>query len=192
MGKHCISLNDLPPQGVAVTLDEPSLWDGPLNEFHMECRVTEPLRAQLTLLPMQGGCLVRGTLTGAVVQRCDRCAEDAPTTIAHSIETFESLHGPEDLLSEDEEDETVDTDPSDHIRVEKGVPMLDLASLCWEEFMLALPLRPLCSVQCKGLCSQCGANLNAAPCGCAEEKGDPRLAVLRNLKVKTPGNTSGK
>lgn len=191
MGTHIISLNDIPSQGCSITLDDPAIWADPLNEFHMECRVTEPLRAELTLLPMQGGCLVRGTLTGAVVQPCDRCAEDAPTVLRHSIETFESLHGPEDQLSDDEEDESVDTEPSDHIRLDKGVPLLDLASLCWEEFMLALPMRPLCDAQCRGLCPQCGASLNAGPCGCTLEEGDPRFAALRNLKIKTPDHSSG-
>lgn len=191
MSMHAISLNDIPPQGISITLDDPTIWNVPLNEFHVECRVTEPLRAELTLLPMQGGCLVRGTLTGAVVQPCDRCAEDAPCVLTHTIETFESLHTPEDQLSDDEEDESVDTDPSDHITLEKGIPMLNLASLCWEEFMLALPLRPLCASQCQGLCAQCGANLNHGLCGCTQEKGDPRLAALRNLKIKTPDHNSG-
>lgn len=191
MGMHIISLNDIPPQGISVTLDDPAIWDGPLNEFHVECRVTAPLRAELTLLPMPGGCLVRGTLTGAVVQPCDRCTEEAPTVIAHTIETFESLHSSEDQLSDDEEDESVDTDPSDHIRMEKGFPMLDLVSLCWEEFMLALPMRPLCTPKCQGLCAQCGANRNNGPCGCTLDQGDPRLAALRNLKIKTPASKSG-
>ena len=186
MGKQYISLNDIPPQGMAITVDDAEVWAKPLQEFGMDCRVTEPLRASLTLLPMQGGVLVRGNLQGAVVQPCDRCAEDAPAVIAHTIETFESLHHAEDALSEDEEDESVVTEPSDHIRLDKNVPMLDLASLCWEEFMLALPLRPLCSAQCKGLCAQCGANLNQNPCACTQETGDPRLAALRTIKVKKP------
>ena len=59
--------------------------------------------------------------------------------------------------------------------------LLDLAAVCWEEFVLALPPTPLCQEGCKGLCARCGANLNAGPCGCPPEEGDPRLAVLRGL-----------
>lgn len=60
---------------------------------------------------------------------------------------------------------------------------VDVSPLMGEQLVLALPTQPLCGEGCKGLCQQCGANLNAGPCGCREERGDPRLAVLRGLKV---------
>ena len=60
----------------------------------------------------------------------------------------------------------------------------DLAGLLWEEFVLALPVRPLCKPDCKGLCPDCGKNLNEGSCSCVRDEGDPRLAALRGLKVK--------
>ena len=186
MGTLYIALNDIPSQGRNITVDDPAVWGGPMAEFHMECRVVRPLVAELFLLPTGGGCLVRGTLRGAVVVPCDRCAEDTPVDIDHKVEIFESLPG--DALALDEDGEEDAPDDAGHIVLEKSVPMLDLAALCWEEFMLALPLRPLCKTQCKGLCAQCGANLNAGPCGCVRESGDPRLAALRQLKVQKPEN----
>ena len=47
--------------------------------------------------------------------------------------------------------------------------------------MLALPTRPLCGEECRGLCPRCGANLNAGPCGCPASATGPRLAVLQTL-----------
>lgn len=190
MGNFYIALNDIPPQGQHITLDEPAIWQTPLEEFHMECRIVAPLRAELLLLPTDGGCLIRGTLTGAVVLPCDRCAEDAPAEISHTVEQFAALPR-QDALSEEEDDDDTDDD-SNHVVLEKGVPMLDLAALCWEEFMLALPLRPLCSPQCKGLCAQCGVNLNTGTCSCVKDSGDPRLAALRQFKVQKPDTTPGK
>lgn len=189
MSKYYISLNDISPQGRNVTVDDPAVWEGPLAEFHMDCRVVQPLRAELFLLPTGGGCLVRGALRGEVVVPCDRCAEDTHVQIAHEVEVFEVLpggdisHGGE---AEDEEADAAADDAGGHIRLEKGIPMLDIGALCWEEFMLALPMRPLCTSQCKGLCAQCGANLNAGSCGCVREDGDPRLAALRHFKVQKP------
>ena len=58
---------------------------------------------------------------------------------------------------------------------------IDLGALMHEQFVLALPMKPLCSDACKGLCVHCGANLNNATCDCAPERTDPRLAVLKNL-----------
>ena len=50
--------------------------------------------------------------------------------------------------------------------------------------MLALPPNPLCRPDCKGLCPECGANLNEGMCACSRDEGDPRMAVLRGLKVR--------
>ena len=61
---------------------------------------------------------------------------------------------------------------------------IDLGELMHEQFVLALPMKPLCAAGCKGLCVHCGANLNTEPCTCAPEWTDPRLAVLEGL-IKT-------
>ena len=58
---------------------------------------------------------------------------------------------------------------------------IDLTPLVHEQTMLALPTRPLCRETCRGLCSRCGANLNAGPCDCQEVPADGRLAVLHAL-----------
>ena len=59
---------------------------------------------------------------------------------------------------------------------------IDLNELLREQFYLALPMKPLCQEACKGLCPQCGTNLNAGECDCAPAWEDPRLAALRQLK----------
>jgi uncharacterized protein len=50
-----------------------------------------------------------------------------------------------------------------------------------EQILLDIPLRALCRPDCRGLCSQCGQDLNNGTCDCREQEGDPRLAVLRDL-----------
>jgi uncharacterized protein len=67
---------------------------------------------------------------------------------------------------------------------ENNVPMLDLNAICWEEFVLALPVVPLCSEDCKGLCPACGANLNVENCFCRRDEGDPRFSVLRGVVLR--------
>ena len=58
---------------------------------------------------------------------------------------------------------------------------LDLGGLMHEQFVLALPMKPLCSESCKGLCSECGTNLNKGTCACKPTWTDPRLAALQGL-----------
>ena len=59
---------------------------------------------------------------------------------------------------------------------------IDLSELMREQFYLALPMKPLCREDCKGLCPQCGTNLNTGTCDCAPAWDDPRLAPLKQLK----------
>ena len=59
---------------------------------------------------------------------------------------------------------------------------IDLNELMREQFYLALPMKPLCLEGCKGLCAQCGTNLNMGACNCAPVWEDARLAALKALK----------
>jgi uncharacterized protein len=60
---------------------------------------------------------------------------------------------------------------------------IDLAPLITEQVILALPTRPLCAEDCRGICGGCGANLNVEACVCSSSAGDPRMAIFRTLKV---------
>lgn len=58
--------------------------------------------------------------------------------------------------------------------------MADLDDLARTAFILEMDTKILCSEDCKGLCSRCGADLNLGPCSCKKEV-DPRLAALAKL-----------
>jgi len=59
--------------------------------------------------------------------------------------------------------------------------IIDLAPVLREYVLLEIPIRPLCKVDCKGLCPICGNNLNESTCNHEDEIGDPRLASLKTL-----------
>jgi uncharacterized protein len=59
---------------------------------------------------------------------------------------------------------------------------IDLADVLREQFILAVPMKPLCRETCKGLCPVCGANLNERDCGGHEGWVDPRLEGLKKLR----------
>src|SRR5438132_12535923 len=61
---------------------------------------------------------------------------------------------------------------------------LELEDVLREQILLALPLRTLCSEQCKGLCPHCGKNLNVEQCSCAEPLEDPRWAALKDIRKR--------
>jgi len=59
---------------------------------------------------------------------------------------------------------------------------IDLGEVVREQFYLALPMKPLCRDDCRGLCAVCGKNRNRETCACQAEWVDPRLEPLRKLK----------
>ena len=96
---------------------------------------------------------------------CDRCAEETETVFDIPIE-----HCLVTALNDDEND--------DFLVVENM--KLDVDELIRSDVLLSLPTKYLCSEDCKGLCSKCGANLNLGACSCPKEV-DPRLAALLDL-----------
>jgi uncharacterized protein len=58
---------------------------------------------------------------------------------------------------------------------------LPLDELVEEDVILDQPSKVLCREDCRGLCPQCGKDLNGGLCGCHRETVDPRLAVLQQL-----------
>jgi len=61
-------------------------------------------------------------------------------------------------------------------------PILPFEEIVREQVLIALPMKPLCREDCRGLCPQCGKELNAGSCACEHETGDPRFAALKNLR----------
>lgn len=59
-----------------------------------------------------------------------------------------------------------------------------LSDIIREQIILAIPLQPLCKTSCKGLCQQCGKDLNEGPCGCSPRHEDPRWRPLKSLKLE--------
>lgn len=60
--------------------------------------------------------------------------------------------------------------------------ILDLRPLVREFALVAIPIRPLCRLDCKGLCPECGVDRNQTDCGHRFEPSDTRLAALEGLR----------
>jgi uncharacterized protein len=166
-----ISLKDIPAEGQEYTFTDQSLWTGPMKEYRVPGRIVRPFEASVSITPQDEGFLVRGSFSGVLALPCSRCAEEFELPVEGEFDGFEEV-----VDVPEAEDES-------RLRVVKGAPELDIAGVLWEQFVLALPERPLCDEQCRGLCPACGRNRNQGDCGCAKDQGDPRLAVLRNLKL---------
>jgi len=99
---------------------------------------------------------VEATLEAA----CARCLKDVRLPLAGEAQETYHEAGEPPLIAMD----TVDVEPA--VR---------------EAIVLAQPMRVLCSPDCRGICPQCGKDLNEGPCGCGEDERDPRMAPLARL-----------
>lgn len=120
---------------------------------------------------------MQGHLKACLALTCDRCLVlydvDVDTELHILFETVSNDLG---LLKELE----CNIQELDSVILEE--PVVDIDDILRQQLYLALPLKSLCSEQCKGICMQCGVNLNAAECRCANERQDLPFAVLAQLK----------
>ena len=116
---------------------------------------------------------IRGTGKITVGIPCDRCLEEVSTEIPLEIERKLDMK-----LTD--EDRVNDLDESSYLT---GMD-LDVDQLVYLEVLMSWPLKVLCREDCKGICSQCGKNLNDGPCGCVEEPKDPRMAAISDIFSK--------
>lgn len=65
----------------------------------------------------------------------------------------------------------------------KGLETIDLTGNLREDIIIALPIKPLCARTCKGMCAQCGKDLNLERCSCASRNDDARWNAIEGLKL---------
>jgi uncharacterized protein len=126
----------------------------------------EYVRGTLRLIRTDLRVLAQGQLKTQVQAECVRCLEsfDLPLTIQ-----FEELLT---LFPASPPDKTCHIGEDGYLYLDR--PLAELVHL-------EMPMHALCRPDCKGLCSQCGLNLNEGTCHCSDQDDDPRLAALGSL-----------
>jgi uncharacterized protein len=177
---HSLKINvvTIPEEGLNFALSEDGKWfkecfqdsghpDFSLRKVDVQCQI----------IKTSGTIFIKGKISVSLVIYCSRCLEDvnlpvggdfAYTLVPAKPETKEDLE-----LTAEELD----------ISYYQG-DFIDLKPIICEQIILQIPVKPLCSEDCKGLCPRCGINLNTAACNCHLEFVDERLAALKNFKIK--------
>jgi uncharacterized protein len=119
---------------------------------------------------------LRGRLSAGLELQCARCLEPVKQDVKRD---FELLYRP--LGADAGRDELSVTDAEAEIGYYQGEG-LELADVLREQVLLALPLKIVCRENCKGLCPQCGKNLNQEQCSCSAHVEDPRWAALKDIR----------
>lgn len=137
--------------------------------------VSGPVTLGLDIQKDQDRFRLVGGVQAQLSLTCSRCLEpfampvDAPIDLRYEPRRTELAERETEVGAEDFSTAYYD----DH--------QIDLEQLLLEQFHLAVPMKPLCGEACRGLCAQCGVNLNRETCECVQAWDDPRLSALQGL-----------
>ena len=120
-----------------------------------------------------------GTVKTALELACSRCLEPFVLPVDREFDLrFLPAGSGRNRPDEDDETEVEDDDVAVTFYRDEQI---DLNELLREQFYLALPMKPLCSDDCKGICPQCGTNRNTAPCDCTAAVGGSPAGCLEDV-----------
>jgi uncharacterized protein len=138
-----------------------------------------PLDFSLRL--QRAGTLVEldGKLVVAIKEECGRCLTRFSGRVDSEFSlTFTPLKEPEA-----DQEEEVELETAELGLIPYEAEQIDLLLPLQEQVILSLPISPLCKEDCRGLCSECGANLNETDCGCEKKPFNSKFAALKNLQL---------
>lgn len=138
-------------------------------------RVRDTVTLDLDVRKDGGKFQIVGRLDAVLELGCCRCLEPFPLVVGVDVDL---LYLPASDNSGDAEGRIEESDVHTAFYRDEQI---DLGQLMHEQFQLALPMKPLCRDDCRGLCAVCGGNRNTTACQCVARWEDPRLVVLKNL-----------
>jgi len=141
-----------------------------------EVEVLNPCLVELKVTPIGTKYRIVGSISLKLRLQCSRCLESYPFDLFCD---FDLLYLPIEVMPSEASVELEDKDANVTYYREDKIELLELLR---EQVLLAFPMKPICSEECKGLCPHCGANLNISSCNCKEASIDPRLEKLKKIK----------
>lgn len=146
---------------------EMKIYHGPYGDYE----VTDTKPVKLRIINLGDKKLeVEGEVKLALIIPCDRCLD--PVRVELEFEVIRTI----DLNKTD--------NGSEEDLLEQPYVIgynLDVDQLVCDELILNLPMKVLCSEDCKGICNRCGTNLNHETCDCDVRSTDPRMAVIQDI-----------
>jgi len=139
-----------------------------------EYAFSDPVHVSLHINHTEGQYIIRGQVATKARTKCVKCLVPFGLAVNEEVNwVAQAVSNPEVVAKEEELE--------DFWFIEKGESQLDITSRVREAILICLPDHPVCRKDCRGLCAQCGENLNQGPCGCANVEIDSRWAPLKDL-----------
>ncbi|HMK60379.1 MAG TPA: DUF177 domain-containing protein [Dissulfurispiraceae bacterium] len=163
-----IIVSEIPEEGLELNLKDDIETD--------EVSLTSPVTAVLRLDKVEANVMARGALSSDVELQCARCLKHFPMRLSSQINV--TYHPARDIAKSEQHE--LKGDELDTVFYKDDI--IDTDDLLREQLLLSLPMKPLCSSDCKGFCPKCGSELNVEGCRCEREEFDQRFEALKRLK----------
>lgn len=143
----------------------------------LDVELNQPVTVKGSVTNTGDGFLVQGEIVYTYRTNCDRCLE--PVTGLAKVEVTEQFvsYSPVEAV-----------EPAYLVQGD----IIDLSDCIREQFFLSLPMKNTCKEDCRGLCPQCGQNLNYQECSCRMESFNPQFLKLKSLLNQEGGGSDGK
>jgi uncharacterized protein len=178
-----IEIHHIPSQGLDLDFERPAHHFNGLKELIQtgECEFQTPLAIYLKVLPMRDFFRVTGRIETTIRQACVRCLVtfDSPLTSRFTLNYSKQI--PKDVHQDDASGIELTAEQIGMIFIEGEE--IDFKDALQEQIILAIPYKPLCRSDCKGLCAQCGRDLNTGSCQCRHKQAEGPFAVLKQLTL---------
>jgi uncharacterized protein len=165
-----IIISEIPEEGIEIELNE-KLSTGAF-------KILSHTKGFLKIDKIGTEVSIKGLENADVEQQCSRCLNTFITNIKTQINVV--YHPVVDIGKEEHYELKGDELNTGFYKGD----MLDTDDLLIEQMLLNIPMKPLCSPGCKGICPKCGIDLNIKQCNCVVSEVDSRLAVLKQLLGK--------
>ena len=141
-------------------------------------RVAAPVSLALDIRKDKQTFHLTGRVQTTLELPCSRCLEPFTRPVDAA---FDLRYQPQTANTGADEREIAEDDLSTAFYENEEI---DLGQMMREQFLLSLPMKPLCSEECRGLCPVCGTNLNRSACDCKRSWDDRRFDAHRELRTK--------
>jgi len=164
-----VRFGEIPEEGLRYEISDESWF--PDHELHR----SGPVRS-VVVLKRNGvdRVLLTGEIQTTVTFDCDRCTENFDMELDSSF-TLGLEYAP-DAIAETAEHEC---SPLEMDVIYLNEPVIDIFEILRQQVFLVISEKHLCSDLCKGLCSNCGVNLNLESCDCTKELKTSPFAILK-------------
>lgn len=142
------------------------------------CRFVSPIQGEIILAREYDHIRASGRATAMVAFSCSRCLIDYSDQIISNFTVFFRKD-----VSDQVEDDEIELGEQDLISSSYSGNEIDITHEIEEQVAMEIPLKPLCSNSCKGLCHVCGIDLNRSRCSCINESVSLKFSALKDFKV---------